>query len=283
MVVHVMDGCQCTGKTCSKCKEWRCCGDFRRAKKLRSGLRPSCKQCDKAFRAEHAQQLSDHHRNYYTSHRDQERARTLRYQEANRERVMAREKAYKRSAQGRMADKRHRLKHPELTKLRGRISQAKNRARKLQAEGTYTVQQWVELKAQYGSTCLRCGRREPEIKLVPDHVKPLAMGGSNDISNIQPLCVSCNCRKHNKHVDYRGCDLIQAALAPCPVNICTPRPQDALQVPCEIMDCEEWATYNCYPQITAGSWSLQQTIAVCDQHAREADPTLDKGDASRIP
>src|SRR6266516_182648 len=84
------------------------------------------------------------------------------------------------------------------------------------------------------------------------------------------LILLCACK------DYEHChrktvyELIQAGLFPRPVNICTPRPPDALQVFCEIMDCEEWATYDCYPQITPGSWSLQQTIPVCENHAREA-------------
>src|SRR6266487_2644429 len=98
------------------------------------------------------------------------------------------------------------------------------------------------------------------------------------------LVLLCACKDYERCHRKTVYDLIQAALpVPRPVNICTPRPQDALPIFCEIMDCDELATYNCYPQITAGSWSLQQTIAVCDQHAREADPTLDKGDASRIP
>jgi hypothetical protein len=72
-------------------------------------------------------------------------------------------------------------------------------------------------------------------------------------------------------------NLIQAGLSPRPVNICTPRAPDALQVFCEIMDCGQLATYDCYPQITPGSWSLQQTIPVCENHAREADSTLERG------
>jgi 5-methylcytosine-specific restriction endonuclease McrA len=53
-------------------------------------------------------------------------------------------------------------------------------------------------------TALRCGKQEPEIKLAMDHVVPLSMGGNHSIENIQPLCKSCNSRKHTKSVDYRG-------------------------------------------------------------------------------
>jgi 5-methylcytosine-specific restriction endonuclease McrA len=74
------------------------------------------------------------------------------------------------------------------------------RARERNAPGRWTVQEWVDLCATYGNKCLRCGSSE---SLSPDHVVPLCKGGSNDITNIQPLCVQCNLRKHRTIADYR--------------------------------------------------------------------------------
>lgn len=79
----------------------------------------------------------------------------------------------------------------------------RRRARKRQSGSTHTIQQWEELKLFYGFMCLCCKLREPEIKLTEDHIVPLSMGGSNDILNIQPLCLSCNVRKYTKTIDYR--------------------------------------------------------------------------------
>jgi 5-methylcytosine-specific restriction endonuclease McrA len=79
----------------------------------------------------------------------------------------------------------------------------RRRARKAQAPGSHTETEWEALKAEYGYTCLCCGRREPEIKLARDHIISLSEGGSNDIDNIQPLCKSCNSKKHTKRIDYR--------------------------------------------------------------------------------
>ena len=81
---------------------------------------------------------------------------------------------------------------------------AKRCALKVQAEGKFTYKDWLELKAKYNFSCLCCGRKEPDIRLTADHVVPLVKGGTNDISNIQPLCISCNSRKHSKTIDYRG-------------------------------------------------------------------------------
>ena len=77
------------------------------------------------------------------------------------------------------------------------------RARKLEAEGSHTDEEWQELKAFYDFKCLRCGKQEPEIKLTRDHVIPLTQGGSDSIDNVQPLCTRCNSKKNNKHIDYR--------------------------------------------------------------------------------
>ena len=78
----------------------------------------------------------------------------------------------------------------------------KRRARKKNALGGHTAGDWETLKAQYNWTCPACGKIEPEIKLTEDHVIPLSKGGSDNIENIQPLCVSCNSKKHTKVIRY---------------------------------------------------------------------------------
>lgn len=74
--------------------------------------------------------------------------------------------------------------------------------RKRENGGSHTSAQWETLKAQYNWTCPCCKIKEPIIKLVKDHVVPLAKGGSENIENIQPLCRSCNAKKHTAIIHY---------------------------------------------------------------------------------
>lgn len=80
---------------------------------------------------------------------------------------------------------------------------ALRRARKRNAPGRFTLQEWERLKALFDYRCLRCLRREPQVRLTVDHVVPLIAGGSNYISNLQPLCKPCNSSKREKTIDYR--------------------------------------------------------------------------------
>ncbi|MBD3886622.1 HNH endonuclease [Phormidium tenue FACHB-886] len=47
--------------------------------------------------------------------------------------------------------------------------------------------------------CQSCGKAAQDVELTVDHIISLATGGSNDISNLQILCRSCNSRKKHSY------------------------------------------------------------------------------------
>ncbi len=76
------------------------------------------------------------------------------------------------------------------------------RNREITAQGFHSEDEWETLKAQYGYRCPSCLKSEPAINLTKDHIIPLVKGGSHFIENIQPLCQSCNSRKHTMIIKY---------------------------------------------------------------------------------
>jgi len=46
--------------------------------------------------------------------------------------------------------------------------------------------------------CLLCGAGPDQIQLQVDHIIPRSKGGSNDLSNLQVLCATCNRGKSNR-------------------------------------------------------------------------------------
>ncbi|MBU4199641.1 MAG: HNH endonuclease [Verrucomicrobia bacterium] len=76
--------------------------------------------------------------------------------------------------------------------------------RKLRNGGAHTRLEWLKKLDEY-DRCPRCNRpwrtipRRPDKRYryvwTKDHIRPLTQGGTDDISNIQPLCYQCNSSK----------------------------------------------------------------------------------------
>lgn len=129
---------------------------------------------------------------YAATHREKLRAANRKHYATHRERILAKQSTYEAS-------------HRDIANVRNRNRQARKRA----AGGVHTVAEWRALCEWFENKCLACGAKG---KLSIDHVIPIAIGGTNDISNLQPLCKSCNSKKGIKGTDYRDPVLLSAFL-----------------------------------------------------------------------
>ena len=62
------------------------------------------------------------------------------------------------------------------------------------AQGKHSLQQIRELKSRQKNKCVAC-HADVSVKYHVDHIVPLIKGGTNDITNIQILCPTCNMSK----------------------------------------------------------------------------------------
>lgn len=220
MIEHVLEGCQCEGKRCTKCEEVKCIGLFNKHKIGAGGLHAACRACSSMSNKAHYQKNReriiakhatwrnihpDYHKLYYQEPADILNVQSRDYQREYATEISNQKKIYYREHTEEILElrKEYQKTHAEIYAAIDKAHFSRRRSRKTQAGGSYTPQQWRDLKRQYNSTCLRCGRRESEIKLTADHVIPITRNGTSDISNIQPLCYSCNSKKYNKIIDYR--------------------------------------------------------------------------------
>lgn len=145
--------------------------------------------------------ITEKNMEYNRKHKETILAYGREYHKENRERLLIRHKEYWQETKSlrNQKQKEYQKTHPESRKA----SKHNRKARLLKSEGSFKSSEWRELKESHNNTCLCCGKREPEIKIVPDHIVALAKGGRNDIKNIQPLCQTCNLKKGVQTIDYR--------------------------------------------------------------------------------
>lgn len=62
------------------------------------------------------------------------------------------------------------------------------------AIGTHSEEDWVSILEEFSYRCVKCGC-VPNGRPTKDHILPLCMGGSDELSNLQPLCRECNSSK----------------------------------------------------------------------------------------
>jgi len=205
-----------TEKKCTKCKEIKSLDDFNNTKRNKSGKVAACKKCclelQKDWRHRNPEKARAQCRKWYSENKEYNVQRAKKWasenpekhnkavddwHKAHREKGLVATRKWSNNNKDKELERtrRWRANNPE----KARLCTENRRARKINAEGSVSTKEWKELCKKYGNKCLCCGKHE----ITMDHIVPLSEGGPNTIDNCQPLCGSCNSRKHTKTIDYR--------------------------------------------------------------------------------
>lgn len=198
-------------KTCTKCREQKSLDLYSKNKSTSDGLQQQCKACNAAHYKLNAEKVLARIAATYAADSTKTKERAAKWYSDNTERARAAQAkwaAANRDVKAKSNDAWAK-KNPEKLKEMRRKSYLKNperqnsgtrayRARKRGAEGSHTVGDILQLMQIQKSRCAACATDISQ-KYHVDHVMPLALGGSNDKSNLQLLCQSCNTSKGAKH------------------------------------------------------------------------------------
>jgi len=186
-------------KTCKKCTLEKPIDSFTVDIRYKDGRYPWCFECRKAWRDARKDQYRVYQKDWKEQNRDHVRAYEREYFQNNDE------QRERNRAAGRIRDRERYQNDPEHKKKKDRQAGEKNRRRRALLFGApaehHTQLEWDELCAKFNHCCVRCKQQLP---LSRDHVIPVTLGGSDAITNIQPLCKVCNSWKNNRTIDFRS-------------------------------------------------------------------------------
>jgi len=193
-------------KRCVRCNVEKAVEQFNNDKRTSDHLASWCKQCYKEYRTQWEKDHKEERGQYFKDWRTGDQK--TRQQELVNTRCKDRwandpEYHERKNKQKREANQAKYNVDPIFTlkeKTRGLIKAHARRATQHGLAEHHTHDEWIALCKKYNNRCVCCNKKT---KLTLDHVVPLSLGGSDTIENIQPLCGSCNSKKHTKIVDYR--------------------------------------------------------------------------------
>ena len=206
--------CLFDGKICRACGEWKPFSEFREKKCYADKLHVLCRPCDRTDARDYARRNAQKQSEYQRNRRAANPERVHAIEAASRQRRKPWASSKKRSYQKQYHESYRVMNHDRIRQNQNRWNHLNwdrymanqlagkhaRRARLQQNGGSYTFKEWRELCDKYGNACLCCGKKS---LLTVDHVKPIILGGSNFIDNLQPLCITCNLKKGKKEIDYR--------------------------------------------------------------------------------
>lgn len=72
--------------------------------------------------------------------------------------------------------------------------------KRLRQTGKINYEQWEKVCSDNRFLCVQCFEQFDIKNLTIDHIIPVSFGGTNDLDNLQPLCMPCNRLKSNRWI-----------------------------------------------------------------------------------
>lgn len=199
--------------------------EYSRHKRMKDGRSSRCKECskilhkqyreenkiaiaikNKIWREKNKEELSLKKKEYYLKNADEKKKKVKEYQQKNREKIKERKRKYRLDNIEIFSkkDKEYYKKNIDKIKEYRKTEKAKNiqinarhKRRSVIKDGCASTNDIGRLKRSV-SVCIYCERKFSKhiIKTI-DHIIPLSKGGQHELSNLQVICNSCNCKKRN--------------------------------------------------------------------------------------
>lgn len=183
-----------TEKVCKNCGESKPLSGFARNRGMRDGRLNMCLACQKLYNDE-----------YRRLNHESLTAKRLAYESEHRAEINAKMRVYMAEYRKKPSYKQKQLaagvrfRKRNLAKFAAKEARRRDRTRG--NGGGISPRDWFRLTLRYGGLCAYCGVRPGTTR---DHIIPIARGGSSNIGNILPACLTCNCTKrHMLQVEWR--------------------------------------------------------------------------------
>lgn len=201
-------------RPCKRCGEEKQISEFDKNKKCRDGHLATCKACrrdySRSYYEAHADKIRNRVKEWRLSNPDRCKENAEKWAENNKEKVAEikrqwrernREKENAKAVERRKLDPSARraanIKYYKANRERYRTYLRNRRAAMRKAPGLHSHKDIEDLLRLQRGMCANCGERLNG-KHDVDHIYPISKGGSNDPSNLQLLCGTCNRSKGAK-------------------------------------------------------------------------------------
>jgi 5-methylcytosine-specific restriction endonuclease McrA len=160
---------------------------------------------------ENKERSSEKSREWQKQNPDRHKKNKKRWVDNNKDKKAAHDKTYAKKNANKLSEykKNWQKENSERLKILAKKKYEKNkeayfcyahnrRARKKGNGGKHTHEQAMALLESQNHNCINCQEKLTETNRHKDHIMPLLLGGTNNITNIQWLCASCNLSKGAK-------------------------------------------------------------------------------------